>query len=83
VDLKRKLLAAKQAGVTTCIIPEKNAKDLTKVPDEIKNGLNIHPVSSAEEVFKLALEIENPEKFLLQAPNLTVLEGENSRHVAN
>jgi ATP-dependent Lon protease len=81
--LKEKLLAAKQAGVTTCIIPEKNAKDLTKVPDEIKNGLNIHPVSSAEEVFKLALEIENPEKFLLQAPNLTVLEGENSRHVAN
>jgi ATP-dependent Lon protease len=81
--LKEKLLAAKQAGVTTCIIPQKNAKDLRKVPDEIKNGLDIYPVSSVEEVFKIALELQDPDKFLMPGPNLTVLEGESSQQVAN
>jgi ATP-dependent Lon protease len=48
--LKEKILAAKQAGITTVIIPEKNRKDIAKIPDEIKNGIEIRPVSYAEEV---------------------------------
>ncbi len=72
--LKEKLLAAKQAGITTIVIPEKNAKDLVKVPDEIKSGLDIHPVSQAAQVLNIALEhhIEN----FLQERAFTVLDGE-------
>ncbi len=72
--LKEKLLAAKQAGITTIVIPEKNAKDLVKVPDEIKAGLDIHPVSQAAQVLNIALEhhIEN----FLQERAFTVLDGE-------
>ena len=72
--LKEKLLAAKQAGITTIVIPEKNAKDLVKVPDEIKSGLEIHPVSQAAQVLNIALEhhIEN----FLQERAFTVLDGE-------
>lgn len=73
--LKEKLLAAKQAGIQTVIIPEKNAKDLVKVPDEIKTGLEIHPVGDARRVLKIALELESPEDFL-QERSFKVLEGE-------
>ena len=62
--LKEKILAAKQAGVKTVIIPEKNKKDLPQIPDEIKNGMDIRPVSSAEEVLKIALELHKPEEFM-------------------
>lgn len=72
--LKEKLLAAKQAGITTVIIPEKNAKDLVKVPDEIKSGLEIHPVAQADAVLNIALE-HDTENFL-QERTFTVLDGE-------
>ena len=75
--LKEKLLAAKQAGITTVVIPEKNAKDLTKVPDEIKNGLDIHPVSDARRVLKLALDLDAPEEFFKDR-TFTVLDGEKA-----
>ena len=83
--LKEKLLAAKQAGVTTIIIPEKNAKDLTKIPKEIKGGLDIHPVSTAETVLKIALDLKKPEDFMKERA-FTVLEGQKeveSQQVAN
>ena len=73
--LKEKLLAAKQAGITTVVIPEKNAKDLTKVPAEIKSGLDIHPLSDAQRVLKIALQLESPEEFLTERA-FTVLDGE-------
>ena len=41
--LKEKLLAALRAGIKTVIIPDENAKDLTEIPDELKNVLDIHP----------------------------------------
>jgi ATP-dependent Lon protease len=62
--LKEKILAAKQAGVKTVVIPEKNAKDLPKIPDEIKSGINVIPVTVASEVLKVALELTNPEEFM-------------------
>ncbi|XSG82484.1 MAG: endopeptidase La [Methyloligella sp. ZOD6] len=53
--LKEKLLAALRAGIKTVIIPEENAKDLTEIPDEIKNKLDIQTVSRMDEVVPLAL----------------------------
>ena len=77
--LKEKLLAAKQAGVQTVIIPKKNEKDLVKVPEEIKSGLDIHPVSEAEKVLKIALELVKPEDFMKER-GLKVLDGKGAKH---
>jgi ATP-dependent Lon protease len=56
--LKEKLLAALRGGVTTVLIPEENAKDLPEIPDNVKAGLKIIPVSHVREVLKLALARE-------------------------
>ncbi len=58
--LKEKLLAALRGGIKTVIIPEDNAKDLAEIPDNVKNGLDIIPVSHLEGVVKVALA-EMPE----------------------
>ncbi|MEI4483615.1 MULTISPECIES: endopeptidase La [unclassified Phyllobacterium] len=58
--LKEKLLAALRGGIKTVLIPEENAKDLAEIPDNVKNGLEIIPVSHANEVLKHAL-IRQPE----------------------
>ena len=79
--LKEKLLAAKQAGITTVVIPAKNAKDLVKVPNEIKNGLSIHPVAHADDVLKLALDLEQHQEFLV-GRNFTIVEGEQASGLA-
>src|SRR4030095_1135236 len=42
--LKEKLLAAGRGGIKLVLIPEENVKDLTEIPDEIKNRLDIHTV---------------------------------------
>ena len=54
--LKEKLLAAQRGGVKTVIIPLENRKDLVEISDEIKEGLDIHPVQWIDEVLDLALE---------------------------
>ncbi|MBM7066768.1 endopeptidase La [Actibacterium sp. 188UL27-1] len=53
--LKEKLLAALRGGVTTVLIPEENAKDLSEIPDNVKDGLDIIPVKHVSEVLKHAL----------------------------
>ncbi|WP_372603983.1 endopeptidase La [Actibacterium sp.] len=53
--LKEKLLAALRGGIKTVLIPEENAKDLTEIPDNVKEGLDIIPVSHVREVLKHAL----------------------------
>jgi ATP-dependent Lon protease len=53
--LKEKLLAALRAGITTVIIPKENEKDLAEVPDNVKTGLRIVPVSNMAEVLAVAL----------------------------
>jgi ATP-dependent Lon protease len=58
--LKEKLLAALRGGVKTVLIPQENEKDLTEIPDNVKEGLEIIPVSHVREVIKLAL-IAEPE----------------------
>ncbi len=58
--LKEKLLAALRGGIKTVLIPEENAKDLIEIPDNVKQGLQIIPVSHVREVLKIAL-VRQPE----------------------
>jgi ATP-dependent Lon protease len=53
--LKEKLLAALRGGIKTVLIPFENDKELSEVPDNIKNGLEIIKVKTIDEVLKLAL----------------------------
>ncbi|HMV64534.1 MAG TPA: endopeptidase La, partial [Rhodocyclaceae bacterium] len=54
--LKEKLLAAVRGGITRALIPSENVKDLTEIPDNVKNALEIIPVKWIDEVLELALE---------------------------
>jgi ATP-dependent Lon protease len=54
--LKEKLLAAHRGGIKTVLIPEENAKDLTEIPDNVKNKLEIIPVRWIDRVLEIALE---------------------------
>ncbi len=58
--LKEKLLAALRGGIKTVIIPEENAKDLIEIPDNVKHGMEIIPVTHVREVLKIAL-VRQPE----------------------
>jgi ATP-dependent Lon protease len=53
--LKEKLLAALRGGITTVMIPSDNVKDLREIPDNVKNGLDLIPVSNVTEVLRRAL----------------------------
>ena len=53
--LKEKLLAALRGGIKTVLIPQENEKDLAEIPDNVKEGLNIIPVTHASEVLEHAL----------------------------
>jgi len=54
--LKEKLLAAVRGGIRVALIPEENVKDLTEIPDIIKNRIEIIPVKWIDKVLELALE---------------------------
>jgi len=53
--LKEKLLAALRGGIKTVLIPEENEKDLAEIPDNVKQGLEIVPVSHVDQVLERAL----------------------------
>jgi ATP-dependent Lon protease len=53
--LKEKLLAAHRAGLKTVLIPAENVRDLSIVPDRVREELEIIPVKSMDEVLDLAL----------------------------
>ena len=53
--LKEKLLAALRSGIKTVLIPDENEKDLADVPDNVKGGLEIIPIKTADEALKWAL----------------------------
>ncbi len=53
--LKEKLLAALQARIEEVIIPKENARELDEIPQEVKDGLKIHVVSSIKQVLEIAL----------------------------
>jgi ATP-dependent Lon protease len=54
--LKEKLLAALRAGIFEVILPKSNEKDVSELPDNIKNSMKMHFVDSMDEVLALALE---------------------------
>ena len=56
--LKEKLLAAHRAGIKHVIIPKDNQKDLTDIPNKVKNDIKITSVDTVDEVLKLALKNE-------------------------
>jgi ATP-dependent Lon protease len=53
--IKEKVLAARSAGIKQLILPEKNAKDLQELPENVKKELAFHFVDKMDEVIKLAL----------------------------
>ncbi|MCG7564330.1 MULTISPECIES: endopeptidase La [Pseudoalteromonas] len=53
--LKEKLLAAHRGGIKTVVIPKKNERDLKEIPQNVLEGLEIHPVSWIDDVLSLAL----------------------------
>ena len=53
--LKEKLLAALRGGMKTVLIPKENEKDLADLPEVVKKGLEIVPVSTVDEVLERAL----------------------------
>jgi ATP-dependent Lon protease len=53
--LKEKLLAAHRGGIKMVLIPEENEKDLVDIPKAILKKLEVHPVSTIDEVLELAL----------------------------
>ena len=58
--LKEKLLAALRGGIKTVLIPAENEKDLAEIPANIREGLEIVPVSHVDEVLARAL-VSTPE----------------------
>lgn len=53
--LKEKLLAALRGGIKTVLIPAENEKDLAEIPANVREGLEIVPVSHVDDVLRLAL----------------------------
>ena len=70
--LKEKLLAALRGGIKKVLIPEENAKDLADIPANVKNGLEIVPVSHVTEVLKQAL-VRMPEPIEWKEPTTPVV----------
>jgi ATP-dependent Lon protease len=56
--MKEKILAAKQAGIKTVILPARNKKDISEVPTEAKKDLKFKFVKNTTEALKIALNSE-------------------------
>jgi ATP-dependent Lon protease len=86
--LKEKLLAAMRGGLKKVLIPEENAKDLLEIPNNVKNALEIVPVSRMDEVLAHALvrqptPIRWEEKLTAPAPGANIGEDDSSGVVAH
>jgi ATP-dependent Lon protease len=53
--LKEKVLGAHRAGITHIILPKDNEADLEDIPEEVRQQMTFHPVSTLDEVFAVAL----------------------------
>lgn len=58
--IKEKVLAAKRAGISTVILPQKNEKDLEDIPEEVKKEIKFHFVQRMDEVIPIALQEKTP-----------------------
>lgn len=59
--LNEKLLAAQRSGITTVLIPKENMKDLTEIPEKVKEGLTIIPVETIEEAAQYVFAVPKRE----------------------
>ena len=59
--LKEKLLAAHRAGIFEVILPKENEKDLSEVPENLRNAMKLNFVDTMDDVLKYALEQPLPE----------------------
>ena len=59
--VKEKLLAAHRFGIDTIILPKDNEKDLTELPEEVRDALCVNFVETIDEVLSLALEDSLPD----------------------
>ena len=60
--VKEKVLGAHRAGITTIILPKDNEADIEDVPEEVRNKLTFHTVSTLEEALKIALVEEKDQE---------------------
>jgi ATP-dependent Lon protease len=60
--LNEKLLAAQRSGVKTVLIPQENFKDLSEIPDKVKEGLMIVPIETIEDALKYVFEKKKTKK---------------------
>ena len=56
--LKEKILAAKQAGIKTVILPDRNKKDIPEIPSQARKGLKFEFVKNADQAMKIALNTD-------------------------
>ena len=53
--VKEKVLGAHRAGITTIILPKDNEADMEDIPEDVRQQLSFHCVSTLDEVFAIAL----------------------------
>ena len=68
--VKEKILAAHRAGVTNIVLPRDNEKDLADIPKNVMDTLDVHMVSTMDEVLKIALAEPLPSR-ISAAPVVT------------
>jgi ATP-dependent Lon protease len=66
--IKEKVLAAKRAGISTVILPKRNAKDLDELSESVRQEMRFLYVETIEEALQHALEPKNEESTAEQAP---------------
>jgi ATP-dependent Lon protease len=70
--VKEKVLAAYRSGIRTIIMPKKNEKDISEIPEDIKDSLDFKLVNNMDEVLAIALETDSspPEKELRKSGDM-------------
>jgi ATP-dependent Lon protease len=81
--VKEKILAAHRAGVTNIVLPRDNEKDLADIPKNVLDTLDVHMVSTMDEVLKIALVAPLPARIPaapVVAPEVTEPAGDTRPH---
>jgi len=77
--VKEKVLAAHRAGVTNIVLPRDNEKDLADIPKNVLDTLDVHMVSTMDEVLRIALAEPLPPR-IAAAPVVPEVTDEKRTH---
>jgi len=66
--IREKALAARRYGITTFVLPERNAVDIPDLPEEVRRDMTFVPVKTLDEVLKLALPPQDAPAVTAPAP---------------